>query len=532
MARRRAGAGRFCILSLLEERDVPDTNALQGGFSMGATEARSADDVRGDIGRNIDRMRREGAEYADARYYTEDSSETLLLYDGDLEANDTTVESGIGIRVLWEGAWGFAATSDLTGMDACFDMALRNARTASELVGVPLSMGRREPVEGSYASPVETDPASVPLDEKLGFLTRLDDELREDWILRRIVFANFQRKRILFMSTDGSDIEKDLVNTFGMMMVMALDADGDMQRRSHNLYTTGNGTRGWEMMTDPVLFSESASRIKSELSQLLEAEELEHGRRSVILLPGQGHLQVHETIGHPLELDRILGYELSYAGGSFVGLNSFGKLRYGSEKLNVSSYGGIANSPGTFGFDDDGTPERDYLLIDGGILVNALTSRAMVSEANEKAGRKVFERSGGAARATAFYRAPIDRMTNVNILPGEDGTLEDIVARTEDGIIVDNPVSWSIGSNREHFHFGCEIAWEVRDGKRTRVLRNPTYQGHTLEFYNSLSAVGDSSTWRVEQVNNCGKGEPNQIMQLGHGVPVVRFDDVITGERK
>jgi TldD protein len=155
----------------------------------------------------------------------------------------------------------------------------------------------------------------------------------------------------------------------------------------------------------------------------------------------------------------------------------------------------------------------------------------MVNEANEKAGRKVFVESGGAARATAFYRAPIDRMTNVNILPGDDGTLEDIIAATEDGVILDNPTSWSIGSNREHFHFGCEIAWEVKNGERTRVLRNPTYQGHTLEFYNSLSAVGDRSTWMVDQVDNCGKGEPNQVMQLGHGIPVVRFDDVITGER-
>jgi TldD protein len=284
------------------------------------------------------------------------------------------------------------------------------------------------------------------------------------------------------------------------------------------------------MVVEPELFSGNAARVSSELGQLIKAPALEPGRRSVILLPGQGHLQVHETIGHALELDRILGYELSYAGGSFVKLDDFGKLRYGSEKLNVSAYGGIDNSPGTFGFDDDGTPERDYMLIEKGILKDALSSRSGVNEANTKAGREVFAESGGVARATAFYRAPIDRMSNVNILPGDDGGLDDIVSSTEDGVILDNPRSWSIGSNREHFHFGCEIAWEVKDGKRTQVLRNPTYQGHTLEFYGSLSAVGDASTWRVEQVDNCGKGEPNQIMQLGHGVPIVRFDDCITGE--
>jgi len=354
----------------------------------------------------------------------------------------------------------------------------------------------------------------------------------DEFVLKRMVYANFQKKKIHFQNSDGSEIDKDLVNVFGMMMVMGLDSDGEMQRRSMSLYSTGDGTGGWEMITRPILFSEHSSRIKSELKELISADTLEYGRKSVILLPGQGHLQVHETIGHPLELDRILGYELSYAGGSFVDLDSFGKLRYGSDKLSASAYGGILNSPGSFGFDDDGTPERDYLLIDRGILVNALTSRAMITEANEKAKREVFSQSGGVARATAFYRAPIDRMTNVNILPGDDGSLEDIISSTEDGIVVDNPVSWSIGSNREHFHFGCEIAWEVKNGEKTRILRNPTYQGHTLEFYNSLSAVGDKSTWRVELVDNCGKGEPNQVMQIGHGVPVVKFDDVIVGERK
>ncbi|HEY3416144.1 MAG TPA: metallopeptidase TldD-related protein, partial [Armatimonadota bacterium] len=155
-----------------------------------------------------------------------------------------------------------------------------------------------------------------------------------------------------------------------------------------------------------------------------------------------------------------------------------------------------------------------------------------LGEANARAGRPVMTESGSAARACAFYRTPIDRMTNINILPGEDGTLEDIIAATEDGVILDMPVSWSIGSNREHFHFGCEIAWEVKDGIRGRVLKNPTYHGHTLEFWNSLDQVGDARTWRLQQVANCGKGEPNQIMEVGHGVPVMRFHDVATGEKE
>ena len=488
-------------------------------------------DVKSEITKSIRHVVAQGAEYADARFYTDDSSETLFLYDGNLEANDTTVQKGIGARILWGGAWGFAATSNTADIGQCFEQALQNARTAASLMKVPLSMGKMQGHTGSYSSPVEMDPFSVNLEDKLGFLGRLDEELKEDWIVRRMVYANLQRKQILFFNSEGTEIEKNLTNVFGTILVMALDSDGQIQRRSTSLYTTGSGSRGWEMIIRPALFSDHAVRVKSELSELIKAPELEHGRRSVILLPGQGGLQVHETIGHPLELDRILGYELSYAGGSFVTVDSIGNLQYGSEKLSVSSYGSVENSPGTFGFDDDGSPERDYLLIDKGLLVNALTSRAMVREANEKAGRVVFDESGGAARATSFFRAPIDRMTNVNILPGNDGTLDDIIAETEDGVIMDNPTSWSIGSNREHFHFGCEIAWEVKNGEKTRVLRNPTYQGHTLEFYNSLSAVGNASTWRLEQVDHCGKGEPNQVMQIGHGVPVLKFDDVITGER-
>ena len=487
--------------------------------------------LEGPIQEGISRAMDAGAGYCDARFFTEDGSESLVLYDGNLEQNAAERESGLGVRVLCGGAWGFAATSRAADTVVAFERALANARTAAELVAVPLDMGKRPAITGSYNSPVDQDPFDIPLADKLGFLQQLDARLTADHVLRRMVMLELQRMNSFFWNSDGSFIERRLTNCFASMMVLGHDTDQQMQRRSKQLHTTGKGTRGWEMVTDPELWSGRAEGIVEELAQLAEAPELEHGRRSVILLPGQGHLQVHETIGHPLELDRILGYELSYAGGSFVDLDSFGQLRYGSDKLSASAFGSIENSPGTFGYDDEGTPERDYLLIDGGLLVNCLTSRAMISEANHTAGREVFAESGGASRSTAFYKAPIDRMTNVNILPGDDGTLEDIIASTEDGVMLDNPTSWSIGSNREHFHFGCEIGWEIREGRVTRVLRNPTYQGHTLEFYGSLSAVGDESTWTVEQVPNCGKGEPNQIMEIGHGVPVIRFDDCLTGER-
>jgi TldD protein len=213
-----------------------------------------------------------------------------------------------------------------------------------------------------------------------------------------------------------------------------------------------------------------------------------------------------------------------------VTLDDFGKLRYGSEKLTARADATLPNSPGSFGYDDDGIPAQNNLLIDEGILVGAITGRQMVEEANARARKPVFSGSGGANRATSFYRVPIERMTNINIDPGVDGTLEDIISQTEKGIVMDGDRSWSIGSNREQFHFGTQIGWLVDDGKITKVVKNSTYKGDTLKFWNALSAVGDERTWEVKYVDNCGKGQPNQVMQLGHGIPVCRFDNVRIGE--
>ncbi len=479
----------------------------------------------------LDRMGAAGCSFADARFYDEDRSETLVLRDGNLEANHGALERGIGVRVLCDGAWGFAASAELGAIASVFDRALANARAAARLPGFPKTMGTASPVKGSYRPPVERDPFELPLADKLGLLKGIDAALADPAVAHRMVMARFQRRRIHYWNSEGTEIDRAVLNIFAQMMVMAPDADGRMQRRSWELAGDGGGTRGWEWLADDNCFGGHAERIKSELGQIVAAPPMPPGRRQLIILPGQGFLQVHETIGHALELDRILGYELSFAGGSHVRPEMIGSLRYGSKLLNCRA-GVTPNSPGTFGYDDEGTPQYEYYLIKEGILVNVLSSRADLAEANAKAGRTVVSRSGAAARACAFYRTPIDRMTNINIDPGDGGTLEDIIAATEDGCIVDVPVSWSIGSNREHFHFGCEIAWQVKDGRRLGVWKNATYHGHTLEFWNSLDRVGSAPTWRLQQVPNCGKGEPNQIMELGHGIPVMRFAGVETGEKE
>lgn len=478
---------------------------------------------------HIDRIKGAGATYVDARWYPYEQQSYLLMWNGNLKQNTSTRESGIGIRVLYKGAWGFSASSDLSNMGAIFTKALDNARLAAERVTFPVRLAEKDAIQAKFTSPSQIDPFSVPLADKVAFLREMDEKLNQQGVFQRLSDLFFIRKHIVYADSEGSEIEKLITEVFASLQVTGQDSQGETHERKYRLARHGASTRGWESV-DLQLFSENADRIVKEMNQVLVADHCPKEDRSVILLPGQMFLQTHETIGHALELDRILGYELAYAGGSFVTLDDFGSLRYGSTKLTARADGTLPNTPGSFGYDDDGVACQNSVLIDKGILVGAITGRQMVEEANAKAKRMIFDGSGGCNRATAFYRVPIERMTNINIDPGEDGSLEDIVQNTERGIILDGDRSWSIGSNREQFHFGNEIGWLVEDGLITQVVKNPTYKSDTLKFWNSLSAVGDESTWEVAFVDNCGKGQPNQVMQLGHGVPVCRFDHVRIGE--
>jgi TldD protein len=476
----------------------------------------------------LDRLKAQGATYVDCRWYPYEESESLMMWNGNLKSAHSSTESGVGIRSLYKGAWGFAASSNLGDLRAVFDKALDNAQFAAERVTFPVRLAEKDALQASFTSPVQVDPFEVPLAGKVAFLKAMDDKLNQTGVAQRAANLSFVRKKIHFLDSEGSQIEKTIIEVFAGLMAAGVDEQGESFERNFRLNQRG-ATRGWESI-ELEYFSQQAERILEELSQVLIAEPCPVDDRSVILLPGIMNLQTHETIGHALELDRILGYELSYAGGSFVTLDDFGKLRYGSQKLTVRADATLPNSPGSFGFDDDGIPAKDNLLIDKGILVGAISGRQMVEEANARAKKQIFSGSGGANRATSFYRVPIERMTNINIDPGRDGTLDDIIAGTEKGIILDGERSWSIGSNREQFHFATEIGWLVEDGQRKQVVKNSTYKGDTLKFYNSLSAVGDASTWEVLFVDSCGKGQPNQVMQLGHGVPVCRFDAVRIGE--
>ena len=476
----------------------------------------------------IKRLTDKGAGYADVRYYPEEKEDALFMWNGNFLNFNRSEQSGFGVRVLVDGAWGFAASSSLADVTGTFDRAFQNAAAAARRVKRPIRLADKDVISGRFLSPCELDPFTIPLAEQVALMNELDGYLNQRGVEQRRVQLNTVNKTIQYYDSDGAEIEKRIIDIFPSIHVSARDAEGISQGRKYLPPRLGP-TRGWETM-DREHWRGEAERIVDEMRAMLEAPKCPQGRMSVILMPDMMFLQVHETIGHPLELDRILGYELSFAGGSFVRLEDFGTLQYGSKKLNARADATLVNSPGSFGFDDDGVAAQDRMLIQEGILVGALTSRQMVTEANEKAGRTIFDSSGGSCRACAFNRVPIERMTNINVDPGEDGSLEDIIRNTERGVILSGEKSWSIGSNREQFHFSTDIGWLVEDGVKKHIVKNCAYSGMTLDFYRSLSAVGDRSTWEVQYVDNCGKGVPGQVMQLGHGVPVCRFDHVKVGE--
>ncbi len=470
-----------------------------------------------------------GVDHGDIRVHLTDETETLGAIDGTLDSSQYLMKKGFGIRVLVAGAWGFASGESFSDMEAAARKAVENAKTASRMTEIKVGLTPKPVYRDVYRDPVNTDPFTVPLKEKAAHLLKLDDMIHKEGLSHWCADAEFYKKDVLFFDTEGAEIRKKLVDVNGGLYAFANDKDGKQQRRAHHLFYDADGSAGWDNLLDEEGFTSYAPRVSEELLQVCSAPECERGVRDLIILNNQMALQTHETIGHALELDRILGYELSYAGGSFVDLDDFGTLRYGSEKLTARANGEVINSPGSFGYDDDGVKAANTPLIEKGILKGAVTSRQMTFEANKKAGRPLFEASGGANRASGYNRAPIERMNNINIDPGPDGSLEDIIRGCENGLMVETPVSWSIGSNRENFHFSCEIGWSIKDGRVVEVVRNPSYRGDTIPFWNSLEKVGGRETWRLEVVYNCGKGQPNQIMRLGHGIPVCLFKNVQVG---
>jgi TldD protein len=466
------------------------------------------------------------ASYADARF-VHTRVERLRTRNGAVDRLDSTEEVGIGVRVWVAGAWGFACCGGTAKADA--EQALRRAlgvataQSASVVTPARTSeLAPEPPARGEYRGPAERDPFDVPLEDKLAVLIAADAGLRtEPGVV--LTIAQFEALRVdkLFASTEGALCRQVLTECGGGLTAVAVDGD-ESQTRSFPASHGGHVAQaGYEHFLSLDLAGE-APRVSEEAVALLRAPTCPPGRRTVILAGEQLGLQVHESIGHAVELDRVLGRELSYAGTSFVPADGIGSLRLGSPVVNVTADAGSAGGLGSFCWDDEGVEGRAVPIVRSGVLAGFLSSRETAAEIG-------LDRSGGCMRADGHARQPIVRMTNVNLEPGEAGTLEDLIAATDEGLLIDTNRSWSIDNRRLHFQFEGEAAWEISGGERRRLLRNPSYAGVTPEFWGSCDAVCSPSEWGLVSLLDCGKGEPGQVARVSHGCAPARFRDVEVG---
>jgi TldD protein len=461
--------------------------------------------------------------YAEARH-VDARDESIEVVNGRIERLDNATSEGIGVRVRVGSGWGFAATRDAsrTGAEAALARALAIAEAQPSSPATPLAPA--EPARGHWASTCEIDPLTVSLEDKLGLLFAAEAGLRsgDERIVRTTASSRAWHQRKAFASTEGAACTQDVVACGAGLSAYATDGD-ELQVRS---YPTAHGdglttARGWEHILGIDLASH-APRVSAEALELLTAPQCPAGTRTIVLHGEQVALQVHESVGHALELDRILLGEASYAGTSWVGARDLGTLRYGSDLMHVTADATLAGGLGSFGWDDEGVAAARTDLVRDGVLRAALSNR-------ESAAAVGLAASGGCARADGFARQPIVRMTNVSLEPGDVPTLDDLIADTGEGLYLETNRSWSIDDRRLQFQFATEVAREIRGGELGRMYRNGSYAGVTPQFWGSLDAICGPGEWRLWGLTNCGKGEPGQVMEVSHGAAPARFVDVQVG---
>jgi TldD protein len=470
----------------------------------------------------VDAAVSQGAAYADARA-VHSLTESLTVRGPVVETVDRSDSLGFGVRVIADGAWGFAASWNVDGDEAArvAGTAVQVAKAGAAATTAPVELVPEAAHTDSYSTPVEIDPFEVSLEDKVGVLANSAEEIeRNPGVRLGRATMDLVRQTSWFVSSEGSVIDQSLVHTGAGIEATAV-GDGEVQLRSYPGSFRGHlGAGGYELVRGMDLPG-NAARTADEAVALLHAPECPEAITTLVLDGHQMMLQVHESIGHATELDRVLGMEASFAGTSFLRIEDLDGYRLGSEAVNVTADATIRGGIGTFGYDDEGVAAQRVDLVRDGVLVGYQTSR-------ETAARIGADRSNGTMRAEGWENFPLIRMTNVNLLPG-DGSLEDLLADVDSGVYMATNKSWSIDDKRKNFQFGCEIAWEIERGRLTRILKNPRYTGITPIFWASCEAVAGDAEWRVWGTPNCGKGQPGQTVRVGHGTAPARFRNVATG---
>ncbi len=472
----------------------------------------------------LETARVRGASYADARVM-DIRQRDLSTKNGEVGTLAEAESLGIGVRVIAEGAWGFASTDRLTreGVQACAAQAVAIAQASALAKRHDVVLAPEQPYVDTWQNPYIKDPFRIPLERQLDLLLAADAEMRRvPGVTLTETSMQFRRIEQLFASSIGSLIYQTKVQS-GCGIVATSFADNEIQKRSYpNSFGGQHTLQGYELIESLDLVGQ-AQRVGEEAVALHKAAQCPEGVRTILLDGGQLGLQVHESVGHPIELDRVLGMEANFAGMSFLTLDKLRTLRYGSEVVNVVADARLAHGPGlgTFGYDDEGVPAQCTDIIKQGLFTGYLSNRETAAAIGES-------RSNGTMRTESWNRLPIIRMTNVSLLPGT-WSPDELVADTDDGIWMETNRSWSIDDRRYHFQFSTEIGWEIKGGKRVRMLKNPSYSGITTEFWNSCDAICSREHWTLWGTPNCGKGQPMQTMGTGHGAAPARFRNVKVG---
>ncbi len=466
----------------------------------------------------VDLLEMEDIDYGDVRV-EEHTYEAIVVKNGIVENVATITGSGFGVRVLKDGAWGFAASSELSALEA--ERIIKKAvelAEASRIRNPRIELGEEKIPDGEYRSDVKESPFEVPLHEKIDYLLEVDKTLSSSkHVFYRVGNLSFFRIKKYFVSTEGALQFQEITHSGGYISVKAMK-DGEVQSRTFDNTLQG----GYEIIREFDL-KKRAETLVEDVEKLLFAPPAPEGVMDVIIGPHQMVLQIHESIGHAVELDRIFGYELGYAGGSFITPDIIGNFKYGAPIMNIYQDATNKRSIGGFGFDDEGVPARKEYIVKDGVLVGVLSSR--------ETARRIGRKSSGAARAEAYNNIPIVRMTTVSIEPGEH-SLEEMIENVKDGLLLDWNKSWSIDDKRLNFQFGTEIGWRIKNGKITEVVKNPIYYDITTKFWHKMDMVGSKEYAVLFGVPNCGKGEPGQTMRVAHETVPVLFRKVNVGSSR
>jgi predicted Zn-dependent protease len=457
------------------------------------------------------------ADWVGLRQVTETTT-VRYIRDRKPQSNGKSLSQGVMVEVLAQGQFGYAATNQLdpVSLQAAARLAYKQAIAASEWAVHSFSPDARPKAIGQYHSPLLKPLDFISAADLNDLLIQVCQAMQvSDQVVKTSAMAYLVETEQRFVSSNGSDLEQKffLVGTD----YEATAQDGTVvQKRTDNGMLARCYQAGMEVF-DPQAVLARSQQIGEQAVALLSAAECPDTATTLVLAPDQMMLQIHESIGHPLELDRILGDERNYAGSSFVKLSDFGTLVYGSPLMNVTFDPTVSGEFASYAFDDAGVPAQKEYLIREGLLLRGLGS----SESQARA------RVPGVAnfRSSSWNRAPIDRMANLNLEPGSS-SLNEIISDIESGVYMESNRSWSIDDYRNKFQFGCEYAREITNGKLGQPLKNPNYRGVTNQFWRSLVKVGDRNTVEIYGTPYCGKGEPNQAIRVGHASPVCAFKNI------